>query len=171
MVTDYRRILDRNDIDAVLIGTPDFSHAKITVDALAAGKDVYVEKPAANTVERINAMLDASRTSKQIIQIGTQQRSWDHFAEAKKIIDSGVLGNIRHVAIVQPGSYASGRQDPAPIPEGLDWNMWQLLKMPLGASDRPFSPNRLALPRLVQSTAAGSSATGARTMSTSRTGS
>jgi predicted dehydrogenase len=104
MVTDYRRILDRNDIDAVLIGTPDFSHAKITVDALAAGKDVYVEKPAANTVARINAMLDAYTETNRVVQIGTEQRSWDHFAEAKKILDSGVLGNIRHVAIVQPGS-------------------------------------------------------------------
>ena len=108
MVTDYRRILDRQDIDAVLIGTPDVSHAPITIDAISAGKDVYVETPAAGTVEQINAMLDASRRSTQIIQIGIDQRSSDHFAEAKKIVDSGVLGNIRHVAIVQPGSALVG---------------------------------------------------------------
>jgi predicted dehydrogenase len=124
--------------------TPDFSHAKIMIDAVSAGKDVYVEKPAANTVERVNAMLDAYKKTNRVVQVGTQQRSWDHFAEAKKIIDSGVLGNIRHVAIVQPGSYASSRQDPQPVPAGLDWTMWQLLKLPLGAPERPFSPNRLA---------------------------
>ena len=108
MATDYRRILNRKDIDAVLIGTTDFSHAETTVDAISAGKDVYVEKPAANTIEGINAMLEASRASKQIIQIGTEQRSGDHFVEAKKIVESGVLGNIRHVAIVQPGSAPIG---------------------------------------------------------------
>ena len=59
VVGDYRRVLDRNDIDAVLIGTPDFSHARITADALAAGKHVYVEKPIANNIARINMMLDA----------------------------------------------------------------------------------------------------------------
>lgn len=104
MVTDYRRILDRKDIDAVLIGTPDFSHARIAIDATSAGKDVYVETMTATTVEHLNAMLYASRTSKQIIQVGNEPRSGDHFAEAKTIIDSGVLGNIRHVAIVQPGT-------------------------------------------------------------------
>jgi predicted dehydrogenase len=143
MVTDYRRILDRKDIDAVLVGTPDFSHARITIDAINAGKDVYVEKPAANTVERINAMLDAYKKSNRVVQIGTQQRSGDHFAEAKQIIDSGVLGNIRHVAVVQPGNYTNSRQQPQPIPERLDWNMWQLLKLPLGALEQPFSLNRL----------------------------
>src|SRR5690606_27721993 len=59
IVEDYRRILDRNDIDAVLIGGPDFSHARMTIDAIAAGKDVYVEKPATNTIPRLNAMMAA----------------------------------------------------------------------------------------------------------------
>jgi predicted dehydrogenase len=74
---------------------------------MAAGKDVYVETPAANTIRRINAMLDAHKKSNRVVQIGTEQRSRDHFAEAKRIIDSGVLGTIRHVAIVQPGRYDS----------------------------------------------------------------
>jgi predicted dehydrogenase len=111
VVTDYRRILDRKDIDAVLVGTPDFSHARITIDAIAAGKDVYVEKPAANTIPRLNAMLDAYNKSDRVVQIGAEQRSWDHFAEAKKVIDGGVLGNIRHVAIVQPGRYGGAGQE------------------------------------------------------------
>ena len=85
VVGDYRRVLERNDIDAVLIGTPDFSHARITADALAAGKHVYVEKPISNNIARINMMLDAyNKYPNLVVQVGTQQRSWDHFIEAKK---------------------------------------------------------------------------------------
>jgi len=114
-VGDYRKILDRKDIDAVLISTPDFSHSHIMVDAISAGKDVYVEKPASNTVPRLNAMLDAYNKGKQIVQLGTHQRSWDHFIEAKKIVDSGVLGTISHVTILQPGSYSRPKEAEQPV--------------------------------------------------------
>jgi predicted dehydrogenase len=135
---DYRKILDRKDIDAVLISTPDHWHSQIAIDAIAAGKDVYVEKPASNTVARINAMLDAYKNGKQVVQVGTQQRSWDHFIEAKKILDAGTLGNVTHVVIVQPGSYARPREAEQPAPAGLDWDMWQ------GPAPRkPFKPSRL----------------------------
>ena len=88
VVGDYRRVLDRNDIDAVLIGTPDFSHARITADALAAGKHVYVEKPISNSIARINTMLDAyNKYPNLVVQVGTHQRSWDHFIEAKKQLE------------------------------------------------------------------------------------
>src|SRR6187399_3632531 len=98
VVGDYRRVLERNDIDAVLIGTPDFSHARITADALAAGKHVYVEKPISNNVARINMMLDAyNKYPNLVVQVGTQQRSWDHFQEAKKLMPS--LGSVSHVLI------------------------------------------------------------------------
>ena len=137
-VVDYRRILDRKDVDAVLIATPDHSHSKITIDAIAAGKDVYCEKPASNSIPRVNAMLDAYKKSTQIIQIGTQQRSWDHFAEAKQVIDAGTLGTIIHVTIVQPGSYARPKEAEQPVPAGLDWDLWQL-----DAPKRPFKPTRL----------------------------
>jgi predicted dehydrogenase len=139
MVGDYRRILDRKDVDAVLIGTPDHWHSQQTIDAISAGKDVYVEKPAANTVPRLNAMLDAYRKGKQVVQVGTQQRSWDHFMEAKKVLDSGVLGNITHIYIVQPGSYARPKEAEQPVPAGLDWEGFQ------GPAPRkPFKPSRLA---------------------------
>lgn len=138
MVGDHRRILDRKDVDAVLIGTPDHWHAQQTIDAISAGKDVYVEKPASNTIPRINAMLDAYKKGKQVVQVGTQQRSWDHFAEAKKILDSGLLGNVTHVTIVQPGSYARAKEAEQPVPPGLDWEMWQ------GPAPRKaFKPSRL----------------------------
>jgi predicted dehydrogenase len=135
---DYRKILDRKDIDAVLIATPDHWHSQIAIDAISAGKDVYVEKPASNTVPRINAMLDAYKKGKQVVQIGTHQRSWDHFIEAKKIVDGGTLGAISHVIIVQPGSYSRPKEAVQPVPAGLDWEMWQ------GPAPRkPFKPTRL----------------------------
>ena len=138
VVGDYRRILDRRDIDAVLIATPDHWHSQQTIDAISAGKDVYVEKPIANTIPRLNAMLDAYKQGKQVVAVGTQQRSWDHFAEARKVVDSGILGNITHVTIVQPGSYARAKEAEQPVPVGLDWDMWQG-----PAPRRSFKPTRL----------------------------
>jgi predicted dehydrogenase len=137
-VVDYRKILDRKDIDAVLIATPDHSHSHIMIDAISAGKDVYVEKPASNTVPRINAMLDAYNKGKQVVQLGTHQRSWDHFIEAKKIVDGGTLGTISHVVIVQPGSYSRPRETEQPVPAGLDWDAWQG-----DAPKKAYKPSRL----------------------------
>jgi predicted dehydrogenase len=137
-VVDYRKILERNDVDAVLIGTPDHSHSKILVDAISAGKDVYCEKPASNSIPRVNAMLDAFKKSKQIVQIGTHQRSWDHFIEAKKFVEDGTLGNVTQVVIVQPGTYARPKEGDQPVPPGLDWDLWQL-----DAPKKPFKPSRL----------------------------
>ena len=126
IVDDYRRILDRNDVDAVLIATPDFSHSKITVDALAAGKHVYVEKPISNSVPRINAMLDAyNKYTNLVVQVGTQQRSWDHFIEAKKVLEEK-LDPVTHILIQQPGAYSQNRQDPVPVPDYLNWDAWQV---------------------------------------------
>jgi predicted dehydrogenase len=138
VVEDYRRILDRKDIDAVLIATPDFSHSRIMVDALSAGKDVYVEKPASNSVPRINAMLDAFNKSKQVVQVGTHQRSWDTFIEAKRLLDTGILGQISHVLILQPGSYSRPKEAEVPVPAGLDWDAWQG-----DAPKRGYKPSRL----------------------------
>jgi predicted dehydrogenase len=125
VVKDYRRVLDRNDIDAVLIATPDFSHSKIFVDALAAGKHVYVEKPISNSIPRVNAMLDAyNKHPNPVVQVGTHQRSWDHFIEAKKQLEK--LDPITQVLIQQPGAYSAQKQDPVPVPDYLDWDDWQV---------------------------------------------
>ena len=138
VVGDYRRILDRKDVDAVLIATPDHWHSQQMIDAVSAGKDVYVEKPASNTIPRVNAMLQAYKKGKQVVQVGTQQRSWDHFQEAKAFLDGGTLGTISHVVIVQPGSYAIAKEPEAPVPAGLDWEGFQ------GPAPRkPFKPSRL----------------------------
>src|SRR6185436_15305950 len=96
-VGDYRRILDNREIDAVVIGTPDHWHKTITLDAVAAGKDVYVEKPVSHTLAEGAEMVRAIEASKQIVQTGTQQRSWDHFVLGKQLIDSGRLGQITFV--------------------------------------------------------------------------
>src|SRR6476469_3394820 len=137
VVKDYRRVLDRNDIDAVLIATPDFSHSKIFVDALAAGKHVYVEKPISNNVARINAMLEAfNKHPNLVVQVGTHQRSWDHFIEAKKQLDK--LDQVTHVLIQQPGSYAQQKQDPVAVPPYLDWDLWQV-----DAPKKPFKQGYL----------------------------
>jgi predicted dehydrogenase len=89
---DYRRVLDRKDIDALLVATPDHWHSQIVTDACAAGKDCYVEKPVSNTVEPAVRMLQAARKHDRIVQVGTQQRSWAHFQEAAGLVQSGLIG-------------------------------------------------------------------------------
>ncbi len=145
--TDYRRILDRKDIDAIVICSPDHQHAPIMIAALSAGKDVYVDKPASNTVEAGVAMLKAYRSHKQVVQLGTQQRSWDHFREAAKLIWDGYIGDVSHVVVAHGGGGAGAgggarggaaqAAAPTPIPEGLDWDAW------LGPAKKvPYDPRR-----------------------------
>ena len=135
---DYRRLLERDDIDAVLVATPDHWHAPITVDACAAGKDVYVEKPISNTIEAAQSMVTAARRYDRVIQCGLQQRSGKHFQEAAKLVQSGLLGKVTHAVLCMPGGYASNLQPTAPVPAELDWEMFQG-----PAPRRPFSPSYL----------------------------
>ncbi len=135
-VADYRRILDDRQIDAVVIGAPDHWHKTMTLDAVAAGKDVYVEKPVSHSIAEGAEMVKAVEASKQIVQTGTQQRSWDHFVLGKQIVDSGRLGQITFVQTywyqhARAGNYAAVSMDK------LDWKRW------LGpAPDQPFRPER-----------------------------
>ncbi|HTU99859.1 MAG TPA: Gfo/Idh/MocA family oxidoreductase [Luteitalea sp.] len=123
-VADYRRVLDDKTIDAVLIGTPDHWHRTITIDAIKAGKDVYVEKPISRTIEEGEAMVQAVEASKQVVQTGTQQRSWAHFKIGKDLIAAGRLGQISFVQTYwyqQPGLAGPPKVDTA----RLDWRAWQ----------------------------------------------
>lgn len=95
--TDYRELLDREDIDAVLIGTPDHWHVPITVDACAAGKDVYVEKPLTHDLSEGERVLEARRRSKAVVQVGMQQRSMPQFRQAAEIVRSGKIGTVHKV--------------------------------------------------------------------------
>ena len=137
--TDYRKLLANKEIDAVVIGTPDHWHCKIMVDAVKAGKHVYVEKPIANTIEECNLMVDAAKQSGKLVQVGQWQRSGPHYRDAVDIVQSGRLGNIR---LVKVWAY-QGWMKPVHVvpdsqaPEGVDYKFW------LGpAPDRPFNQNR-----------------------------
>ena len=135
-VADYRRILDDREIDAVVIGTPDHWHKTITLDAVAAGKDVYVEKPVSHTIAEGAEMVKAIEASKQIVQTGTQQRSWEHWVLGKQIIDSGRLGQITFVQTYWYQHARAGNYAPVAM-DKLDWKRW------LGpAADQPFRPER-----------------------------
>jgi predicted dehydrogenase len=135
---DYRRILDRKDIDAVLVTTPDHWHGPIVAQACAAGKDCYVEKPMTHTIEDAVMAVEAAKKYKRIVQLGVQQRSGAHFKECIKMIQDGYIGKVSHCVLMQPGSYGGVVQPTAPVPADLDWEMFQ------GSAPRkPFSPSYL----------------------------
>jgi predicted dehydrogenase len=136
---DYRRILDRKDVDAVHIATPDHWHCQMLIDAISAGKDVFVEKPLSNTIERAVEALTAYKKANRVVQFGTQQRSGAHFQEAAKIVQEGQLGKITHAVIQFPGSgYGTPPEPEAPVPPGLNWELFQG-----PAPRRPFKAGRL----------------------------
>lgn len=123
---DYRQLLDRKDIDAVIIGTPDHWHCLQMVDACAAGKDVYVEKPIANTIAECDVMVAAGKKYDRVIQVGQQQRSGNHWHEMKKYIDSGKLGKIARVKVWANFNYAAilNPVPDKPVPVGIDFETW-----------------------------------------------
>ena len=138
---DYRAILDRNDVDFVIVATPDHWHAKIVQDACAAGKDVYCEKPMTHAADDGFAMIEAAKTYKRIVQVGSQRRSSILYAKAKEIYDSGILGQVTAIEATLDRNTAEG-VGIWPIPPGaseqnIDWNTF------LGnAPKRPFDPFR-----------------------------
>jgi predicted dehydrogenase len=123
-VRDYRAILDDKSIDAVVIGAPDHWHTKMVMDAVAAGKDVYVEKPVTHTLEEGADLIRAVESSKRIVQTGTQQRSWEHFIEGKRIIDSGKLGQITFARMWWFQNYAANAAPSKLALDKLDQKMW-----------------------------------------------
>ncbi len=136
---DFRRVLDRNDIDAVIVATPDHWHALPTVEACKAGKDVYVEKPLSITVWEGRQMVTAARKYERVVQMGTQQRSGSQYLAAKEYVDSGKLGRVR---LVRCWAYLDWKGETKPLanaaaPDPVDYEMW------LGpAPERPFNENR-----------------------------
>ncbi|MCL5746457.1 MAG: Gfo/Idh/MocA family oxidoreductase [Acidobacteria bacterium] len=124
---DFRQLLDRKDIDAVLIATPDHWHAIPAVLACQAGKDVYVEKPLAHNVREGRAIVEAARRYNRVVQAGTQHRSAPHFAEIAGIVQSGALGEVRFVRVwnyTNMWPNGIGREPDSPVPEGLDWDFY-----------------------------------------------
>ena len=123
---DYREVLDSKDIDAVVIGTPDHWHAPMTIEAVQAGKDVYVEKPVTHNLAEGDKLVKAVEESGRVVATGTQQRSWKHYLEAKRLIDQGVLGKITFVRCHWSQNYSRFGANPAPEVDlqQLDWNQW-----------------------------------------------
>jgi predicted dehydrogenase len=133
---DYREVLQQQ-IDAVIIASPDHWHLRMAVDALAAGKDVYLEKPVTHTMGEGATLTHAVRSSKQILQCGMQQRSWSHFRDAVDLIQGGSLGRVPQVRTYWWQNYHIF-MSPKPVDaQALDWKQWLG-----GAPDQPFSEER-----------------------------
>jgi predicted dehydrogenase len=136
---DYRRVIEDKDIDAVVVGTPDHWHCLPTIEACQAGKEVYVEKPLANSIGEINVMLDAAKKYGRLVQVGQQQRSGSHWKSAIEFVRSGKLGTVRQVKFWANFNYGAGNMpvpDSTP-PAGVEYDRW------LGpAPKRPFNKNR-----------------------------
>src|SRR6516225_5107144 len=121
--TNYQEVL-RQDIDAVFIASPDHWHVRMAVDALSAGKDVYLEKPVTHTLEEGEALVKAVRSNQRILQCGMPQRSWSHFRDAVDLIQGGSLGRIPQVRTYWWQNYNSGRVQKPVDTQALDWKQW-----------------------------------------------
>jgi len=139
LAKDWRRVMDNREVDAVIVATPDHWHCLQAIAAMEAGKDVYCEKPLANSIGECNAMVNAARKHNRVVQTGQWQRSDPHWQDAVAFIHSGKLGRIRTVKV---WAYMIWKktlpvQPDGPVPPGVDYEMW------LGpAKHRPFNPNR-----------------------------
>jgi predicted dehydrogenase len=139
LYNDFRKLIENKNINAVIVATPDHWHCLPSVYACEAGKDVYVEKPLANTIQECQLMVAAGKKYNRVIQVGQWQRSGSHWQDAVNFVQSGKLGNIR---TVKAWAYMDWMPEvpvkpDQPAPAGVDYNMW------LGpAPERPFNPNR-----------------------------
>ncbi len=123
---DYRKILDRKDIDAVMIATPDHWHTKIAVEAMYAGKDVYCEKPLTLTIDEGKLIEKVVKETGRVFQVGTMQRSesGQRFLQAVALVKNGRIGTVKRVTCGINGMVASPVIPVAPVPEELDWDFW-----------------------------------------------
>ena len=119
---DYRRLLEDKSLDAVIVSTPDHWHARMVIDAVEAGKDVYVEKPMAHTIDEGFQVIAAVRRTRRVVQCGMQRRSAELFLEAKRIMDSGQLGEIHLVTSWWLNNQTSLRNNR--LEGNLDWKQW-----------------------------------------------
>ncbi len=133
---NYKELLDDKNIQAVLIATPEHWHHRMVLDALAAGKDVYVEKPLCQTPEQGVELVEAEKKSKNIVQVGMQRRSYDLYLESRKIVAAGTLGNVRMVRSWWLNNGLRG-MSAKKLDGPLDWEQWQG-----PAERRPLDPNR-----------------------------
>lgn len=140
-VNDFREITHRNDIDLVLIGTPDHWHVPIAIAAARAKKDAYVEKPLGLTIEQNLACRKVFQANARVFQYGTQQRSSNHCRFGCELVRSGKIGKVHTIEVIAPNGGAGGSTEEKPIPEDLDYDTW------LGpAPKKPYTPDRCKPP-------------------------
>ena len=135
-IRNYKQLLEDKSINAVLIATPEHWHHRMVLDALAAGKDVYVEKPLCQTPEQGVELIDAEKRSKNIVQVGMQRRSYDLYQEGRKIVAAGTLGTVRMIRSWWLNNHVGGSRA-TKLDGPLDWEQWQ------GPAKRhPMDPHR-----------------------------
>ncbi|MDQ2657826.1 MAG: Gfo/Idh/MocA family oxidoreductase [Bacteroidota bacterium] len=139
---DFRELLARKDIDAVIIASPDHWHAAMSVRAAEAGKDIYCEKPLSLTVKEGRAMVKATRDHGRVFQTGSMQRSTKEFTQAVQLVRSGAIGEIKKVVVSVGGPPKDWDLQGEPMPEGLNWELW----MGPNVTDRPY--NNVLAPNL-----------------------
>jgi hypothetical protein len=121
---NYRDLLASKDVDAVVISTPDHWHTLIAIDAVEAGKDVYLQKPASLTIAEGRALSNAVQRTGRIFQIGSQQRSTVQFRYAAELVRNGRIGQLKTVEVGLPGDPAGDEEPEMPVPKNLDYDMW-----------------------------------------------
>jgi predicted dehydrogenase len=134
---EFERVLDRDDIDAVLVAVPDHWHALVAIAACRAGKDVYCEKPLSLTIHEAGAMVEAARRYGRVFQTGSQQRSSPEFLKACELVRNGRIGKLLTVNVGVEGPSGEKYLPEQPVREGLDWDRW------LGPAPwQPYNPER-----------------------------
>jgi len=121
---NFQQILDRKDIDGVVVATPDHWHAVVSVMAAGAGKHVYCEKPLAHSVEEGRAMVNAVKRNKVVLQTGSMQRSWRNFRHACELVRNGYVGEIKEIWVTVGGPSIPCDLPGKPVPANLDWKKW-----------------------------------------------
>lgn len=122
---DFREVLARKDVDAVMVATPDHWHVPISIAAVKAGKDVYCEKPLTLTIGGGRKLADAAKRYSRIVQTGSQQRSGNEFRLACELVRNGYIGELKTMHVGIPGNNRSCLEwEPEPVPEGFDYNFW-----------------------------------------------
>jgi predicted dehydrogenase len=121
---NYKDLLANKDVDAVVVSTPDHWHAIIAIDAVQAGKDVYLQKPASLTIAEGRALSDAVHRSGRIFQIGSQQRSSTQSRDAAELVPNGRMGHLKTVEVGLPGDPSGEVEPDMPVPKNLNYDMW-----------------------------------------------
>lgn len=135
----YEELLERKDIDAIIVCMPDHWHAKASIDAMKAGKDVYCEKPLAHTIKEGRKMVNAAEKYQKVVQTGSMQRSWENFRHACELVRNGYIGEIKTVKVNVGDPAVPCDLPDEPTPDNLNWDRW-LGAAPLRGYNPVLSP-------------------------------